>query len=101
MSAQQLVLAVAVGAAAIALWLDVRLESRTPRTVTWTLVHLGGSIFALRVMPLLVTLVVGGSEDPARKVAATLLVLLPVLTYCWLSAIWFMKLVQRATQFRL
>jgi hypothetical protein len=52
-------------------------------------------------MPLLVTLVVGGSEDPARKVAATLLVLLPVLTYCWLSAIWFMKLVQRATQFRL
>ena len=101
MSAQQLILVVAVGAAALALWLDVRLESRTPRTVTWTLVHLGASVIALQVMPSLVTLVAGGSEEPARKVAATLLVFLPVLIYCWLSAIWFLKLVQRATQLRL
>ena len=58
-------------------------------------------MLALQVMPQLVTLIVADSDQPARKVAATLLVLLPVLTYCWLSAIWLLKLVQRAAHPRL
>ena len=85
----------------MALWVDVKLESRTPRTATWTFVHLGGAMLALQMMPLLVVLVVADTEAPARKVAATLFVLLPVLTYCWLSAIWLLKLMQRAAQLRL
>jgi hypothetical protein len=101
MSAQEFLLVVALGAAAIALWLDVKLPSRGPRTVTWTVVHLCGSIFALQVMPQLVALVVADSDQASRKVAATLLVLLPVLTYCWLSTIWLLKLVQRSAQPRL
>jgi hypothetical protein len=85
----------------MALWFDRRLEAWTPRTVTWTLVHLGGSMLALQVMPQLVTLVVAGSQDPLRKVVATLFVLLPVLTYSWLSALWLLKLLQRSAQLRL
>ena len=100
MGAQEFMLIVAVGAAAIALWLDVRLDRHMPRRVTWTIFHLGCAMLALQAMPQLVSLVVAGSEDPARKVAATLLVLLPVLTYCWLSAIWLLKLVQRSTHLR-
>jgi hypothetical protein len=99
-SAQGLVLAVAVGAAAIAMWLDFRLERRTPRTVTWTFVHTAGSILALQLMPRLITLVVAGSDSPLRKIAAVLMVLLPVLIYCWLAAIWLLKLVQRAAHLR-
>jgi hypothetical protein len=85
----------------MALWFDRRLEAWTPRTVTWTLVHLGGSMLALQVMPQLVMLVVAGSQDPLRKVVATLFVLLPVLTYSWLSALWLLKLLQRSAQLRL
>ena len=89
-----------MGAAAIAMWLDVRLERRTPRTVTWTVMHTAGSILALQLLPQLVTLVVAGSDSPARKIAAVLAVLLPVLIYCWLAAIWLLKLVQRAAHLR-
>ena len=101
MSPQVFVLVVAVGAAVIALWLDVRLRSLAPQRLTWTLFHLGGAMVALQVMPKLVTLVVGNGDEPSRKVAATLLVLLPVLTYCWLSALWLLKLLQRGSQLRL
>jgi hypothetical protein len=99
-SAQAFIAVVALGAAAIALWVDIRLQSRTPRTLIWTVAHLAGAIAALQVMPGLVTLVVADSDAPARKVAATLLVLLPVLTYCWLSAIWMLKLMQRSAHLR-
>jgi hypothetical protein len=101
MSGQEFILVVALGAAALALWLDVRLAARTPRSVVWTIANLGGSLAALQVMPSLVTLVVAGGDDPSRQIAATLLVLLPVLTYCWLSAIWLLKLLQRVAQPRL
>jgi hypothetical protein len=100
-SPQFFLLVVAVGAAAIALWVDARLQSWTPQRLTWTIVHLGGAMAALQVMPRLVALVVGGTEDPSRQVAATVLVLIPVLTYCWLSALWLLKLVQRGSQLRL
>ena len=88
------------GAALLALWSDVKLEPRTPRTAMWTFVHLVGSMLALQVMPLLVAWVVADTDDPARKLTATLFVLLPALTYCWLSAIWLLKLMQRAAQLR-
>ena len=100
MSAQGLIVVVAMGAAAIALWLDVRLERRTPRSMTWTFFHTAGSILALQVMPQLITLIVAGSDSPVRKIAAVLMVVLPVLVYCWLAAIWLLKLVQRAAHLR-
>jgi hypothetical protein len=100
MSAQGLVYAVALGAAAMAVWVDVRLESRTPRSVKWTLSHLFVAMVALQVMPKLLTVVVAGSDSPVRKITAVLMVLLPVLTYTWLAAIWLLKLVQRAAHMR-
>lgn len=98
MGVQGFMFVVALGAAAIALWVDARLAARTPRTAKWTFVHLGGALLALQLMPGLITLVVGGSGDPARKAAATFLVVLPALTYCWLAAIWLLKLVPRTAQ---
>ena len=92
---------VAVGGATIALWLDVRLAARTPRSAAWTFFHLGTSMLGLAVMPQLIVFMVGDAEEPARKLAATMLVVLPVLTYFWLSAIWLLKLMQRAAQLRL
>jgi Na+/melibiose symporter-like transporter len=101
MSAQELVLAVALGGAVIAVWLDVRLESRAPSTATWIAVHLVGAMLALQLMAPLVTLMVAGSDQPARRMAALLLVVLPAFTYISLSAIWLLKLIRRAAQPRL
>ena len=100
MNVQGLVVAVAVGAAALALWLDFRLDARTPRTLGWVFVNTAGSILALQVMPQLLALVVAGSDSPVRKLIAVMVVLLPVLTYCWLAAIWLLKLVQRSARLR-
>ncbi len=66
----------------------------------WTLSHMLMAIIALQVMPKLIVLVVAGSESPPRKIAAVLTVLLPVLTYTWLSAIWLLKLAQRSARLR-
>jgi len=98
--AQGFVTVAALGAGAIALWLDARLEPLTPRTVGWTFIHTAGAILALKLMPQLILIVVAGSESPLRKIAALLVVLLPALVYSWLAAIWLLKLLQRAAHLR-
>jgi len=100
MTAEELVLAIAIGAAAVAFWLDARLESRRPFTAAWTAVHLCASMLALSVMPLFVKLLVAGTGEPIRVIAATVLLVLPAFTYCWLSVIWLLRLLQGLTRVR-
>jgi hypothetical protein len=95
-----LVLAVAIGAGAIALWLDVRFKERGPRTVMRTLAHVALSLFLLQTSPALVVLVVAAGDSPARKMVAVFAVLLPALSYVWLSSIWLIKLLQRSAHMR-
>jgi hypothetical protein len=99
-STEQFVVVVAVGAALLAIWLDVRLETHTPRSVSWTFIHTAGAIFGLSVMPHLIALIVAGSDSPVRKLIAVMAVLLPALIYCSLAAIWLLKLVQRHAHLR-
>ena len=80
-----LVLVFALAAGALALWLDMRLEERAPRTITWAFVHTAAAIMALQLMPQLMVLII---------------VLLPALVYAWLATIWLLKLVQRAAHLR-
>ena len=97
---QGLVLAVAVGAGAIALWLDVRFKERSPQTAMRTFAHLAVSLLFLQLSPALVVLVVAAGESPARKMVAIFAVLLPALSYVWLSSIWLIKLLQRSAHMR-
>jgi hypothetical protein len=101
MSAQGLVLAVALGGAVLAVWLDARLESRAPSTATWIAVHLFAALVALKLMAPLVNFMVAGTDQPSRRMAAVLLVVLPAFTYLWLSAIWLLRLIRRAAQPRI
>jgi hypothetical protein len=100
MTTMQFVGVVALGAAALAIWLDVRFDARTPRTLNWTFLHTAGAMLGLFVMAPLITLIVHGSDSPVRKIAAVLTVLLPALTYTCLAAIWLLKLVQRHAHMR-
>jgi hypothetical protein len=94
MSGQAVVLLNGVGAALLALWLEVRF-GHGPRTVRATLTNAGAALLLTRCLPILLTAAVGDGQSQARKMAGILLVMLPGLTYIWLSSIWLMKLAQR------
>ena len=93
-------LVVAVGAALIALWLDVRVRRPQPRGVVSTLVNLGAAFIVLSEMPVPVAAIVGGSDSAARKMAALFLCALPALIYAFLSVVWFFKLAQSMMRLR-
>jgi hypothetical protein len=99
-STQGLVLAVAVGAAAIALWLDVRFAARMPRTFGQALVHAATAMIALQLLPSILHVIVAGSDSPVRKITALFVAVLPTLTYVWLASIWLLKVVQRTARLR-
>lgn len=89
MTAGQLLLAFTVGTAALALWAYVRWPSAAPQTVRGAIV---------RVLVALVLLQVGlGALDLGLQAAPSLALVvvtgavLPVLTYTFLSSIWFLK----------
>jgi hypothetical protein len=85
-----LIMAVAIGAAAIALWLDTRFAGLTPGTMTVTLLHLLCSMLFFMSQPKLLVAVTSG-DALAAKFAAVFLLLLPSMTYVWLVSIWMLK----------
>jgi hypothetical protein len=99
MSVQSLVLATAVGAGAIALWLDTRLAARTPRTWSTAVVHLGLSLCGLNLTPSLLGILVDDSS-PLSKMAGLFAIVLPLLTYVFLSSIWLIKQFHSALRLR-
>ena len=99
-STEALVDVIAVGAAAIALWLYVRVRTFAPRGLRDTLLHLGAAFILLSAVPTLMVAVVGASESPGRKLAALFLLVFPSLVYAFLSIVWFLKVVQSMLRLR-
>jgi hypothetical protein len=87
MSVQALVIADAIGAAFIAMWLYVRFEDRSPDPLR-TILH-AACVFAVMVfLPWTTHFVAGGGDSLLRKFASNFVVVVPALTYIWLSSIW-------------
>jgi hypothetical protein len=86
-----LTVAVAIGAAAIALWLHTRFESLAPESMTTTLLHLVCSMALFISLPKVLWAVAGGGAAVAPKFAAVFLLLLPSMTYVWLVSIWLLR----------
>jgi hypothetical protein len=99
MTVQGLVLAVAIGAGAIALWLDLRLASKAPRTFRSVLAHLGLSFCAFNLAPVLLRTLVDDTS-PLSKMVGLFAVVLPLLTYAFLSSIWLIKQFHSALRLR-
>ena len=100
MSSQSLMLVVAVGAALIALWLDVRVRRPQPRRVISTLVNVAAAFAVLSTISVPIVVIVGGTDSPVRKMAALFLFVFPAFVYVFLSVVWFFKLAQTMMRLR-
>ena len=96
MSNGTLLLAVVVGASAVALWADARFPGALPRRTALVLVHLVLALVSLRAAPVLMTFVPGAEREAAPATFALLGVFFPALVYVFLSAVWAIRTAQRA-----
>jgi hypothetical protein len=78
------------GAAAIALWVDVRFPRLAPQSMRAAMLHIGATLVVAQIVLPLATSVLTGSR--ALALLATFAVALPSLVYCLISAIWVIRL---------
>jgi hypothetical protein len=95
MGSVQMGTTVLVGAAGLALWVDIRLGHRCPGTSVKVLVHAALASVAVRLGAGLTSqLLDGGSR--ARTIVVLCLVVLPGWVYAFLVSLWTMKLLRSA-----
>lgn len=92
-SVQTFVTILCVGAAALALWIVVRLPQLGPRDLRRALLHILLSIaLGYAVSPLIRGITAIGVPGPAY--VGTFAIALPALTYMFLAAAWLMRVVR-------
>jgi len=99
MSVSILVAVFALGAAVLALWLDLRFPRLAPERMGVVGLHLGGGLLAIQLAPLAMDGVVDSGSTP-RTLVALFAILLPSLGYCFLSTIWLLKLMRGVLGYR-
>lgn len=90
MNAQVFVLALAVGAGVLALWVEVRFPQLAPSGVLRIFLNLVAAVAFLHVAESLVT----AGDRPVLRLAAVLVAALPALTYVFLSSLWVLRVMQ-------
>jgi hypothetical protein len=96
MTGAQFLVALALGAGALALWIHVRFPGITPDGLTQALIHVGVAlVVAQAIFPVLSSLV-PAMNPVARALVITFALGLPVLTYSLLSSIWIIRALQGA-----
>ena len=81
-------LALAAGAALLALWIDTRLPRLAPADLKRVLLHVVAAFVALQLIP--------GATSNTMVYVALFGVALPALTYSSCPAIWFIRLAESA-----
>jgi hypothetical protein len=99
MSNQLLVVLLVVGAALLAVWLDVRLAERMPRATRRILLHAGTALLATSLLPFPMV-ALATQHSAARALVGLFALVLPVFVYSFLTWIWMVKLVQRLLHMR-
>jgi hypothetical protein len=83
--------ALTVGAALIAMWLDVRLEGRRPASLLRRACHLAAGVAILQVASAGLRYALGADPSDLRQFAVVFVVLLPSIVYAFLSGLWLMR----------
>ncbi len=83
--------AVVVGAALLAVWLDFRLDGRRPTSPMFRIGHALAAFIVLRGVAAGSHVLAGSSAPAGRAMAALFLLLLPGLVYAFLAGLWLMR----------
>jgi hypothetical protein len=89
------VIAYLAGAAAVAFWIDVRFRRFAPSDLRWAMAHLVAATIANELLDASL----GGfvaSSLPQGSLIAILGVILPLVVYAALAAIWVLRIAHRA-----
>jgi hypothetical protein len=89
------VIAFLAGAATVAFWIDVRFRRFAPSDLRWAMAHLVAATIANEVLDASL----GGfvaSSLPQGSLIAILGVILPLVVYAALAAIWVLRIAHRA-----
>ena len=89
MAAEQLLLALTIGAAALALWSYLRWPGAAPASLRGALIRVAIALLLLQVGA--AALELGVDRAPVQAAAIVVGVVVPVLTYAFLASIWFLK----------
>jgi hypothetical protein len=90
----------ALGAGAIALWVDVRLKRFVPTNFRAVMLHVGASIVVGHLAVPVLTHLLAGGDSYAYAFVVIFAVGFPALTYCFLASIWMLKTLQASLRHR-
>ncbi|HEX4930428.1 MAG TPA: hypothetical protein VFV62_06925 [Gaiellaceae bacterium] len=89
MSNELFLVALAVGAALLAVWIHARFPGIAPERMGKTMLHTGIAFAFLRLIP-------GHGESTTAVLISVFVFVLPALVYALLCSIWMLRLVQTA-----
>jgi hypothetical protein len=93
MNPTALVLVYTVGAAALAMWVELRFGRLTPGSLKARFFHSALALATVQLAVPVMRLLVGEGKSVSHSLFALLYVFLPALIYAFLSSIWLLKLV--------
>ena len=91
MGAQGFILLLTVASVVLAVWLDLRFESRRPQSVVRRLVHAAVAFVVLEITAAAVASVLRGRAPLGEQTLVLLLVYLPSMIYTFLTGIWLVR----------
>jgi hypothetical protein len=93
-----LALAIVVAAALLSLWIFARFEDHAPSEFRRGLLHMGLSLVVFYVARPLLTPVVELLAFPVDRYVLVFVIVVPALTYRFVSTLWLLNLAQRAAR---
>jgi|SRR5262245_17428450 len=101
MTVTQFLVALALGAGAIALWINHRFPSLAPGRMVIAFVHVGvAMVIGMALVPAIDAFVEGNVSPLMRAILITFVVGLPALVYALLTSIWVIVIAQTAMKMR-
>jgi hypothetical protein len=101
MTVTQFLVALALGAGAIALWINNRFPGLAPGRMVVAFIHVGiAMVIGMALVPAIDAFVEASVSPLMRAIVITFLVGLPALIYALLTSIWIIFIAQSAMKMR-
>jgi hypothetical protein len=91
---------IVLGAALIALWIEVRFTEFGPKSSRARFAHFAAGMLLVGLLPQAMRMLLAHDDSPGAAMLALFLLFLPGMSYSFLGAIWLLKLLQSAMHAR-